>query len=162
MHTSGPRSAFRTFQKGVTLLETVVFIVVVSIALGALLTTFNESVSKSTDPVIRLKALEKAQALMDEILVRKFDENTPTGGVPACDSSEGTLCAGITPDADFDDVGDYHGFLDGSDPSYPVSVTVVNAGAEIGIANTQARRITITASSPNSNDVVLSAYKVNF
>src|SRR5688572_1380949 len=74
------RAALSSYvQSGVTLIETIIFIVVVSIGLGALLMVFNQSVVKSVDPVIRIKALEKGQALMDEILARKFAENTPTG-----------------------------------------------------------------------------------
>ncbi|WGO97421.1 prepilin-type N-terminal cleavage/methylation domain-containing protein [Saccharophagus degradans] len=153
---------FKRYQSGVTLIETVVFLVVVSIALVALIRVYTQAVVSSVDPVVQIRALEKAQAQMDEILARKFDENTPTGGVPACDSSTGVACAGISPDADYDDVGDYNGFVDASETNYTVSVSVVNAGSELGLANTRARRITVTALMPGGNSVVLSAYKVNF
>lgn len=128
----------------------------------ALIRVYTQAVVTSVDPVVQIRALEKAQAQMDEILARKFDENTPTGGVPACDSSAGVACAGIAPDADYDDVGDYNGFVDNSEASYAVSVTVVNAGSELGLVNTRARRVTVTAAMPAGNSVVLSAYKVNF
>lgn len=149
-------------QRGVTLIETIVFIVVVSIGLGALLMVFNHSVVKSVDPVIRVKALEKGQALMDEILARKFAENSPTGGIPACDSAAGDICTAIGSDADYDDVGDYNGYTDNSDVRFPVSVTVQDAGAELGIAGAQARRITLRVGMPDGNSLTLSAYKVNF
>lgn len=152
----------RLNNQGVTLIETVVFLVVVSIALVALLRVYGAAVSASVDPVIQIRALEKAQAQMDEVLARKFDENTPTGGVPACDSSAGTPCAGIVADADYDDVGDFNGYSDTSEPNYTVGVSVVNAGSEIGITNTNARRITVVVSMPGGDSVTLSAYKVNF
>ena len=150
---------------GVTLIETLVFMVVVSIALGALVKVFSSAVSDSVDPVVRTRALEIAQAQLDEILSRKFDENTPSGGVPACNSTAGIPCAGIVADTDFDDVGDFH-FMppDTSHPNHTVSVTVVEAGDELSsvVGNANARRITVTVTVPGSSNIQLSAYKVNF
>lgn len=148
--------------KGFTLIEMIMFIVIVSIGLTVLVRVFSQSVGQSVDPAMRIKALEKGQAIMDDILARKFDENTPTGGVPACDSTDGVACAGISADSDYDDVGDYNGYTDNSEPSFSASVTVVSAGSELGITNTDARRITVVVNMPDGNDVTLSAYKVNF
>lgn len=149
-------------QGGFTLLEVIVFMVVVAIAMGALLAVFNKSVVNSVDPAVRIKALEKAQATLDDILARKFDENTPTGGVPACDSATGLPCSGISPDGDFDDVGDYHGYGDNSDPGFPLSVSVTLAGGDLGLAAGQAKLITVNVTMPGGSTLTLSAYKVNF
>ena len=75
-------------QYGVTLIELVVFIVVLSIGLTAMVTAMNNHLSNSVDPIVNTRALECAQAKLDEISARKFDENSPTGGVPACGSGE--------------------------------------------------------------------------
>ncbi len=158
--------------KGFTLIETIVFLVVVSVALAAVVTVFSNSMyfersdgsirSNSVDPVVRTRALELAQAQMDQILARRFDENTPSGGVPACDSTAGVACAGIVVDTDFDDVGDYNLFASG-DLDYPLNVTVANAGTELGLAsNERARRITITVGMPTGDTVTISSYKANF
>lgn len=149
-------------QGGVSLIELVVFIVVVSIGLTTLLLVFNQSIGQSVDPAVRIKALEKGQALMEEILARKFDENTPTGGVPACDSSEGEPCAGILSDTGFDDVGDYDGYSDASDSGFIITAAVSIAGSDLGLPAAQARLIQITITMPGDQAVVLSAYKVNF
>jgi MSHA pilin protein MshD len=149
-------------QGGFTLMEVIVFIVVVAIAMGALLAVFNESVVNSVDPAVRIKALEKAQATLDEILARKFDENTPTGGVPACDSPAGLPCSGISPEGDFDDVGDYHGYVDNSDSRFPLSVSVSQAGSDFGLAAGGAKLITVNVAMPGGGALTLSAYKVNF
>lgn len=162
MRTDSSCRTLLKHQRGVTLIETIVFIIVVSVGLGALLMVFNQSVVNSVDPIIRVKALEKGQALMDEILARKFAENSPTGGIPACDSAAGEPCAAISSDAEFDDVGDYHGYSDNSDARFPVSVTVQAAGTELGITNARARRITLNVGMPDGNSLTLSAYKVNF
>lgn len=156
------RGNLQKHQRGFTLMEVIVFIVVVAVAMGALLAVFNNSVVNSVDPAVRVKALEKGQALLDEILARKYDENTPTGGVPACDSSAGDACVGINPDGDFDDVGDYHGYVDNSDARFPISVTVTQAGTDLGLAANRARLITVSVAMPGGPALTLSAYKVNF
>lgn len=155
-------SVARRAQAGVSLLELVVFIVVVSVGLSTLLMVFNNSVVRSSDPAINIKALETAQALMDEILARKFDENTPTGGVPACDSIDGAPCLGVTSDNDFDDVGDYHAYSDNSDPNFSITVEVVAAGADLALPAARARLIRLTVAMPGGREMFLSAYKVNF
>ena len=149
--------------RGVTLVELIVFIVVISIALAVLLNVFAFQVTNSVDPVARVKALERGQAVLDEILSRKFDENTPTGGVPACDSPAGDPCAGITtPDSGLDDVGDYNGTTDNTDPDYPVAIQVTSAGGDLGIAANQARLVTVTVTIPGGETLTLNAYRVNF
>lgn len=148
--------------RGVTLIEILVFIIAVSIALVALLSVFNASVISSVDPLVRVRALTLAQAQLDEILARKFDENTPTGGVPACDTTAGIPCAGIIADSDYDDVGDFHNYVNNSHANYPVSVSVQNAGADLGLPAAQARLITVTVGMPGGDALRLAAYKVNF
>lgn len=152
-------------QLGVTLIETIVFIVVVSIALGALLRVFQQASIDSVDPVVKTKALEVAQATLDEILSRKFADNTPTGGVPACDP-----CSAIGTGPGFNDVGDYNGYTDNSDPNFRISVSVTDAGGDLGIAANNARLVTVTVDYIDSNPLrsagrgrlSLSAYRVNF
>lgn len=152
-------------QSGVSLLELVVFIVVVSIALGALFSVFNHAMINSVDPMIQVRALECAQAKMDEVIARKFDENTPTGGVPACGSAEtGAIgCNGIAVDAGYDDIGDYNGqnFVDGD---CDVDVAVIAEGTDLGLADDASlvRLITVTSNMPDGNTVRISAYRTNF
>ncbi len=149
--------------RGVTLVELIVFIVIISVALVVLLNVFAFQVTNSVDPVARVKALERGQAVLDEILSRKFAEDTPTGGVPACGSVDDPdgICAGITSDGDFDDVGDYNGITDNTDSNYPVSIQVAPAGADLGLGN-NGRLITVTVTASNGETLTLNAYKANF
>jgi len=161
-------ACFLRKQCGATLIETIVFIVIIGIALSATLSVFTENITRTSDPLIRVRALELAQAQLDDILARKFDENTPTGGVPACGSAGAAACAGIRADSDYDDVGDFNGFVDNSYSGYSVSVTVSNAGTDLGLSADHARLITVLVSTPatsasaSGSSVTLSAYKVNF
>lgn len=153
-----------SLQRGATLLEMIVFIVVIGVALVAIGSVYNQSISASVDPMVQVRGLELAQAKLDEVLARKYDGNTPTGGVPACGSAEpgAVACAGIVPDAALDDVGDFHGQIDNGVPGYPVSTQVSLAGADLGLANDQAKKIAVSVQLPTGEILMLSAYRVNF
>jgi MSHA pilin protein MshD len=150
----------RTGEQGVTLIELVVFIIVISIALGAMLSVYNYSVRHSIDPLVRVRLVELAQSQLDVVLGAAYDGATPTGGVPACGSmtpqGPGPACS------DSGGVRAFHGFFDNPYTGYSRSVEVVNAGADLFLANDQAKRITVTVSAPNGESLVLSAYRTNF
>lgn len=149
---------------GASLIELIVFIVVISVSLVGIVSVFGQSISKSVDPILRITAIELAQAKLDEVLARKFDANTPTGGVPACGSAEpgAVACAGIAPNAAFDDVGDFDGQVDSATPGYTLTTSVVEAGDELSLPVEQARRITVVVDLPGGESLQLSSYKVNF
>jgi MSHA pilin protein MshD len=99
----------RKNQQGFTLVELVVGIVVMAIALTLLSTVFFSNPGRSVEPLLQMRAAEFGQALMDEILSKKFDQMTPEGGIPACTTCSSTM----GPDAgelrsDYNDVDDYH------------------------------------------------------
>lgn len=150
------------YAKGVTLIEVIVFIVVVNLALVTVLQIYGQAVVNSVDPIVRIKATELARATLDNVLTRKFDEATPSGGIPACGSTGAPVCVGVVADADYDDVGDFDGYVDNSHAGFPVSVAVAYAGTDIGLANTAAKKITVTVGMPDGNSVVLAAYKGNY
>ena len=135
-------------QSGVSLIELIVFIVVVSIALLALVGVYRQATINNPDPIIRMRALEAAQSLLDEIISLKYDEQTPTGGVPAC-----TTCDN-NPDLNMDDVDDYHYFLDEPYPNYELSVSVTTAN--------NIKLITVSVTTPTSETFLLSAERANF
>lgn len=151
-------------QRGVTLIELVVFIVVVSIALTAMISAMNYNLIHSVNPIVQMRALECAQAKLDEISARRFDESSPTGGVPACGSAEAgaVACTGVAAEVQLDDVGDFAGQVDSSNPDCSVSVTVVNAGGDLGLPADQARLVTVNVTSPGGGNATLSTYRTNF
>lgn len=141
------KQKFRS-QSGVSLIEMVVFIVVVSIALLALIKVYNQATINNVDPLVRVRALEAAQSKLDEILSLKFSDNTPTGGVPAC-----TACDD-TPDANMNDVDDYRSKSDVPYAGYNRSVSVVTNG--------NIKLITVTVTMPTGGSILLSAERANF
>lgn len=157
-------------EAGFTLIELVAFIVVVGIAVVAIGKVFQHSVVHVQDPLIHSQLINMAQSQLDETLSRRFDENTPTGGVPACGTSSGSVCVGIALDANesladinsLDDVDDFHGYADIPQEGYTRSMTVVNAGEEFDVAQAYAKRITVTVTAPQGQTIHLSVYRFNF
>ena len=62
----------RAAQRGVTLIELVIFIVVVSVAVVGLLQIFARTTASSADPQLRKQALAIAEAMLDEIEGARF------------------------------------------------------------------------------------------
>jgi len=177
-----PPSSKLIKQRGLTLIELVITIVVLGIALSALVSALTTGIGRSAQPMWEGKALELTQAYLDEILAKKFDDQTPLGGgqvlvaaSPCTASNEGQ--ARLL----FDDVDDYHGVTDappvltdtGVDMSryanYQVDITVACAGTQLGSSNaslltdnTLAKRITVSVSVPSGEVRNVSVYKGNF
>jgi MSHA pilin protein MshD len=65
---------------GFSLIETVIFIIVVAVGLAGIAGVFVQNTRSSADPLVRERATAIAHAYMDEIMGKGFDENTPVGG----------------------------------------------------------------------------------
>lgn len=59
-------------QRGFTLIEMVIFIVVVSIGIAGILSVMNTTVRSSADPMVRKQALAIAESLLEEILQKDY------------------------------------------------------------------------------------------
>lgn len=88
-------------QRGVTLIELLVFIVVLSLGLAGLLTVFNQVVRNSADPLLTKQALAVADAMLEEILLKDFCDPTPQIEVMATLTAGSPSVTGITPPLDF-------------------------------------------------------------
>jgi MSHA pilin protein MshD len=109
-------------QRGVTMVELILFIVIVGIALGGIITVMNLTTRGSADPVRRKQALIIAEGLLEEVELAKFsycDPADPDAGdksvrpnTAACEVPErwGQLAPEPTGPANgrpFDNVNDY-------------------------------------------------------
>jgi MSHA pilin protein MshD len=70
------RTALR--QRGVTLIELILFILIVGIALGGIITVMNLTTRASADPVRRKQALIIAEGLLEEVELAKFSYCDPS------------------------------------------------------------------------------------
>lgn len=67
-------------QSGLSLIEAIIFILILSIALSAIISAYIYMTRYSANSMLNLRTVELSQALMDEILSKGYDENTPVGG----------------------------------------------------------------------------------
>jgi len=84
--------------RGFSLIETVIFIVVVGIALVGIVSLFVQNTQSSAHPLVRERTVAIAHACMDEVMGKRFDENTPVGGgcVETGSNSCTSHCAALT------------------------------------------------------------------
>jgi MSHA pilin protein MshD len=179
-------------ERGFSLLEAVVFIVVLGIGIAGMAVLYNQLTLSSVDPLIRKQALAIANSLMEEIQLRPFtycDPDDPlvyteTNPVTGCSAAANREAAVIGPEAGetryadprFDNVSDYNGFS--MDPivdanSNPVaglagyrvtSVTVATAGGDFpgAIPADAALLITVTVAGPANVSVSLQGYRLRY
>jgi MSHA pilin protein MshD len=130
-------------ERGFTLVEMVIAIVVIGVGLAGVLVAFTTTTRASGDALVQRQLLAIAEGLMEEVQSRPFVA-VAGGGSSGCERSA------------FNDLDDYNGYatsgrictIDGAEvpalAGYSVSVSV-QAASLGGVA--QARRIVVTASS---------------
>lgn len=132
-------------QRGMTLVELIVAIVIIAVGLAGMLSVFNNTVKNSADPMIRKQLLALAEGMMDEVMLLPFEAD------PATNWSGSATCANRD---QFDEVDDFSGYTnqDVCDyggtpilPGYKLSVEVDDSQPLDGVPATAARRITVTA-----------------
>jgi len=156
---------------------------VISIAALGVMYTLGLGLRHQSDSLWQTKAVALAESYMEEILARRYDEQSPLGGAPPC-STTTTACSvqsafndGETR-AQFDDVDDYDGLVEQPprDPygnprpdydSYRVAVSVVYPNptqvVALGLdAATDAKLVTVTVSTPEGGAMSFSALRGNF
>ena len=177
-------------QRGVSMIELVVFIVVLGIGIAGMAALYNQLTRASVDPLVRKQAVAIASSLMEEVELHPFTYCDPDDPLVFTETSE-TGCssaamresATIGPEVGetryatprFDNVSDYNGFsmsgisgINGTPVTglsgFTASVSIVNAGAELpsGVPNTAALRIQVTVTGPAGVSVSLQGYRVRY
>ena len=171
------------FSRGVTLVELVITIVIISVALVATLTSLSNISGRSSNVLVQSRALDLAQLYMDEILSKNFDEATGVGGVPTYTGVCRVTTANSDGDdidgdgdfrEDYDDVDDFNGLNEApanvattlgsiyaNYTNYSVAVTVTCDGG-VGANANGAKRISIAITDPIGNISRVAAYKGNY
>lgn len=161
-----------TGQRGATLVELVMTIVIISVAIAGVAGAFALITGRSADPLNQTRAVALAQLYMDEIITRKYDHTTPQGGFP---KYTGGCTIGPEPGesrATYNDVDDYHNTSDGPPrdaqgaltgyQGFSVAVQIACAGDEVGVPDDEAKRIDITVTAPGGQTFGFTAYRANF
>lgn len=154
---------------GVTLIELVIVIVIISLAVVASLSSFSFLAGHNATPLIQTRIIDLAQLYADEILAKRFDEDTGNGGSPAYSGCR------ITDDgenrANFDDVDDYNGldeapaFSDQNLAAYYSNFRVqitVTCDNSVGVNKEGAKRVDILVSESSGEQGIFTVYRGNF
>ncbi len=142
---------------GFTLIEVITTIVVLAIAAGALLSVFTGTIRGSADPMIQQQAVSIAEAYMEEILLKDFNDPDGIGGETR---------------STYDDVRDYNALPDtvvrdqngnaiGALSAYSITVSVTGDVLN-GIAASNSLRVDISVDHPAIDPIVLSGYRTNY
>lgn len=140
-------------QIGVTLIELILSMLIISIGLLGVLSVINLTVSHSANPVLQHQAIAITESYLEEILLQAY-----SGG------STGAR-------ADYDDVDDYNGLSDvgvhdqdgnavAGLSQYNVTVSV-SAGTAL-TDGVNAKQITVTVNGPGVSDLRLVGYRANY
>jgi MSHA pilin protein MshD len=153
--------------RGATLVEVVLFIVIIATALTAVLGTLNLTVGRSADPLVARQALSIAESLLQEVMSQPYTASDLDGGSNAIGPETGeTRSSTTTP---FDHVDDFNGYSmtgivkpDGTPVtglgSYNASVTV-QAQALDNIPAAEGLLVTVTVSGPGGYSVALRGFR---
>jgi MSHA pilin protein MshD len=147
--------------RGVTLVELIISMVIISIALAGVLSVMTFTTGRSADPMIQHQAIAIAEAYMEEILLQGYEN--PDGGYEGSDRNK------------FDDVDDYDA-IDNEDPTdqiggeafgslngYKVSVVVETPEYDgISLNGIDAKKITVTVEHPSMGSIDLVGYRTDY
>jgi len=178
----------RRGQRGLSLVELVLFIIIVGVGVAGILLVFNVTTKASADPLIQKQMLAIAEALMEEVQAKPFTYCDPddaqattatsaTVGPTGCQATvEGSGPEGetrVNATTPFDNVNDYGpsltinpiaditGTTIGGLGTY--SATIAVAGSALGgIAAAESLLITVTVTGPGSESLVLQGYRTRY
>lgn len=180
----------RLRQAGISLIELILFIVIISVAVTGILLVMNQTTAHSADALVRKQSLAIAESLLEEVELMPFtwcDPNDPSAvsatGYTGCHTPQNSY-AGASPSSEtrgsptdpYDNVADYSGYsmspivdINGNGiaglSGYAANVVVAPVGTAFlgGAADNDAGlRITVTVTAPDNSTVVLDGYRARY
>lgn len=153
-------------QRGVSLIELIIFIVIISVALTGILLVMNQVTRHSADPLIHKQAIAAAESLLEEIELQDFiSQSGVTNAVTQANRA-----------SEYHIVSDYNNFPpDNAVGIFPVSGVAAITGLENyrakvavtdealnGIAAGSAVRITVTVTTPQGEAIAIDGYRTAY
>ncbi len=138
-------------QRGFTLIEVIIFIVVVGAGLAGILQVINVTVAKSADPVVAKQALTLADSILSEVMQKDYSGS-----------------GGTTRDT-FVSVDDYNGKTKTLFTDWPTTLSAYDVSIVVGAATNlggstpvPAKKVTVTVSRGTDVSVSLSSFRSNY
>ena len=160
-------------QRGFTLIELVVGIVVFTISLTVVLSLIVPQAEQTAEPFRQVKAAKLGQSLMNDILSRSYDENSDRSPPFETCNDKGSCSVVLGPEEasedDYDDLDDYNGYavadVGGNYAGFSFTVAVEydtdlnDATPNDGQAF---KRVDIAVTAPNGQVYNFSAYRGSY
>lgn len=159
-------------QRGISLIELIIFIVILGVGLAGILQVMSNVTSHSADPLLHKQALAVAESLLEEIELQDF--NDLDTGSPVCPPASAVTAANRA--STYHIVNCYNGFA----MPAPPGITDINNAVVPGLTSYQARvainnaalgaitnagsavLITVTVTDPRKDDIVISGYRTAY
>jgi len=149
-------------QAGISLVELVMFIVIVSVGLAGILSVMNVTTRHSADPLIRKQALAIAESLLEEIELQAYTAN---GALPS-------VAVNGNGKREANNVADYNGFtmspirdINGEPISgleaYGASVDIAPVPLN-GVPANDSLKIDVTVTGPSDTRIILTGYRLRY
>ncbi len=148
--------------QGFTLVELIVFIVVVGVGLAGILTVSNSVVKSSADPMLRKQTIAVAESLLEEILLKEYAK-------PAGSTAVGYTGGGAR--NSYDCVDDYNGYttaggvVDVSGTSFPelasYNVTPAVDVSAVLLGGVTVKKVVVSVTGP-LGVISLTGYRGNY
>ncbi len=164
----------REHHAGFTLIEVIIFIVVVSAGLAGILSVSTTVVKSSAEPMVRKQAVAIAESLLEEILLKEYcdpdtaDTSTTPPTCPARVAADKESSRNL-----YDDVDDYNGYTTTGgikdvmgDAAPGLTVYNIAPAVEVDDSTTDltgvtAKKITVWVNSPDGA-IALIGYRSNY
>ena len=136
--------------RGFTLIEVIIFIVVVGAGLAGILAVSTNAVKGSADPMVRKQAMALADSILEEILQKEYED--PDG------------ISGETTRATMDDVADYNGATKTLFTDWPASLggyDVAISVTAMTLGGVDGQRVVVTVTGGN-NTIAMTGYRTKY
>ena len=163
-------------ERGFTLIEMIIFIVIVGVGVTGILSVMNQVAMHSADPLVRKQTSAMAESVLEEILLKSYCNPATvnsTTSPPTCGAASANTFW-----ADFDNVDDYatktQDYFGRSTPTdspasaspnsrWPLSgyTMTISVGAEAAVSGQNMKKVTVTVTRGNESVAVV-GYRANF
>lgn len=148
----------RSSERGLSLIELIVFIVIISVGLVGILSVMNITTRSSADPMVRKQATAMAEAVLEEVLSKNYCD--PDLVPPSC------VVSREASRALYDDIEDYNGqtiagnVTLGANPVLAAGYTAtITVAAQADVSNVAMRRVSVTVNGAGEA-ITLFGYRV--
>jgi MSHA pilin protein MshD len=136
-----------------SLIELVMFIVIVSVGIVGILSVMNVTTKASADPMVRKQAAALADSILEEILLKEYAD--PDGGANVVESGRDT----------YDDVDDFNGKSNALFTDLPAGLSAYVIGivvaAPAAVNGVTMKKVTVTVTR-GAESISMMGYRANY